>query len=78
MQLPILRPLIGLDKIEIMAEARRIDTLTISELPDEDCCTLLTPRYAETRSKIDSLRRIEGRLDAEEIVEQLVASVRRL
>ena len=41
--LPILRPLIGWDKTEIMAEARRIRTLAISELPDQDCCTLLTP-----------------------------------
>ena len=43
-RLPILRPLIGLDKTEIMAEARRIRTLAISELPDQDCCSLLTPR----------------------------------
>ena len=43
-RLPILRPLIGQDKIEIMAEARRIGTLALSELPDQDCCTLLTPR----------------------------------
>ena len=40
--LPILRPLIGLDKTEIIAEARRIGTLAISELPDQDCCSLLT------------------------------------
>ncbi|GAA3411886.1 hypothetical protein GCM10018952_22440 [Streptosporangium vulgare] len=51
--MPILRPLIGLDKTEIMAEARRIGTLAISELPDEDCCTLLAPRKAETaRQKV--------------------------
>jgi tRNA uracil 4-sulfurtransferase len=74
-QLPILRPLIGMDKIEIMAEARRIHTLAISELPDEDCCTLLTPRRAETRAKIDDLRQIEKRLDAGELAEQLAASV---
>lgn len=72
--LPILRPLIGWDKTEIMAEARRIGTLAISELPDEDCCTVLTPRYAETRAKIDSLRRIERRLDTGELIEQLLAS----
>ena len=54
-QLPILRPLIGWDKTEIMAEARRIRTLAISELPDEDCCTLLTPRRVETRARIDDL-----------------------
>jgi thiamine biosynthesis protein ThiI len=73
-RLPILRPLLGWDKAEIMAEARRIRTLAISELPDQDCCTLLTPRRVETRARIDDLRRIEGRLDAEEIAEQLAAT----
>jgi thiamine biosynthesis protein ThiI len=73
--LPILRPLIGMDKTEIMTEARRISTLAISELPDEDCCTMLTPRRAETRAKIGDLRQIERRLDAGEMAEQLAASV---
>ena len=72
--LPILRPLLGWDKTEIMAEARRIRTLAISELPDQDCCTLLTPRRVETRARIDDLRRIEGRLDAEELAQQLAAT----
>jgi len=72
--LPILRPLIGWDKNEIMAEARRIRTLAISELPDQDCCTLLTPRRVETRARIDDLRRIEGRLDAADLAEELALS----
>ncbi|MGI5490737.1 tRNA uracil 4-sulfurtransferase ThiI [Microtetraspora malaysiensis] len=73
--MPILRPLIGLDKTEIMAEARRIGTLEISELPDEDCCTLLAPRTAETRAKIEDLKQIEKRLDAEELAVQLADSL---
>jgi thiamine biosynthesis protein ThiI len=72
--LPILRPLLGWDKTEIMAEARRIRTLAISELPDQDCCTLLTPRRVETRARISDLRRIEGRLEADELAEQLAAT----
>lgn len=68
---PILRPLVGWDKTEIMGEARKLGTLTISELPDEDCCTLLTPRYAATRAAIDDLRTIERRLDVGEMAEQL-------
>jgi len=72
--LPILRPLIGMDKTEIMDQARRIGTLTISELPDEDCCTLLTPRQVETAAKIPDLRQIEKRLDAEELAEHLVST----
>jgi tRNA uracil 4-sulfurtransferase len=69
--LPILRPLIGCDKVEIMAEARRIRTLALSELPDQDCCTLLTPRHVETRARIDDLRRIEARLEAADLAEEL-------
>jgi thiamine biosynthesis protein ThiI len=73
--LPILRPLIGWDKSEIIIEARRIGTLEISELPDEDCCTLLTPRRVETRAKIADLRQIEKRLDAEDLAVQLAGSI---
>jgi tRNA uracil 4-sulfurtransferase len=73
-RLPILRPLIGLDKSEIIAEARRIDTLAISELPDQDCCSLLTPRQVETRARIEDLRRIEARLSADDLAEQLAAA----
>jgi len=70
-QLPILRPLIGLDKQEIISEARRIDTLEISELPDQDCCSLLTPRQVETKARIEDLRRIEARLDVDDLAEEL-------
>ena len=74
--LPILRPLIGLDKTEIMAEARRISTLAVSELPDQDCCSLLLPRTTETRARIVDLRRIEGRMDAAELAEELAETAR--
>ena len=73
-KLPILRPLIAWDKAEIMAEARRIRTLDISELPDQDCCTLLAPRRVETRARIPDLRKIEGRLDADDLAEELALS----
>ncbi|MGB6458165.1 MAG: tRNA uracil 4-sulfurtransferase ThiI [Streptosporangiaceae bacterium] len=72
--LPILRPLIGLDKAEIITEARRLDTLAISELPDEDCCSLLIPRQVETRARIEDLRRIEARLDADDLAAELAAA----
>ena len=71
--LPVLRPLIGYDKTETIAEARRIRTLALSELPDEDCCTLLTPRQVETRARIDDLHRLEARLDAGDLAEELAA-----
>ncbi|HXW47155.1 MAG TPA: tRNA uracil 4-sulfurtransferase ThiI [Streptosporangiaceae bacterium] len=73
-RLPILRPLIGLDKTEIISQARGIETLAISELPDQDCCSLLTPRQVETRARIEDLRRIEARLDADDLAEELAAA----
>jgi thiamine biosynthesis protein ThiI len=73
-RLPILRPLIGLDKTEIMAQARKIGTLALSELPDQDCCMLLAPRQAETHAKIADLRRIEGRMDADDLAWELARS----
>ena len=72
--LPILRPLIGLDKSEIITEARQISTLAISELPDEDCCSLLTPRQVETKARIDDLRKIEARLEADDLAQELAAA----
>ena len=72
--LPVLRPLIGLDKTEIMAEARRISTLALSELPDQDCCSLLMPRQVETRARVSDLHRIEARLDVDDLADELAAS----
>jgi thiamine biosynthesis protein ThiI len=69
--LPILRPLVGYDKVEIMAQARLIRTLALSELPDQDCCTLLLPRQVETRARIADLRQIEARLDVPDLAEEL-------
>src|SRR5262249_1622706 len=69
--LPILRPLIGRDKGEIMAGARRVRPPGPSDTPDQDCCTLLPPRHVETQARIDALRRIEARLDASDLAEEL-------
>ena len=73
-RLPILRPLIGLDKTEIMAEARRISTMELSQLPGQDCCSLLLPRQVETRARVADLHKIEARLDVDELAEELAAS----
>src|SRR5690606_37799988 len=50
-KLPILRPLVGMDKYEITAEAERLGTYPISIIPDEGCCTLFTPRHPATRAR---------------------------
>src|SRR6266480_3651759 len=61
----------GASRLQIVAQRRRIRTLAVSELPDQDCCTLLTPRHVETRARIDDLRRIEARLEAADLAEEL-------
>jgi thiamine biosynthesis protein ThiI len=61
--LPVLRPLVGMDKEEITADAQRIGTYGISIVPDEDCCTLFTPRSPATRASARSVERAELALD---------------
>ena len=57
--LPVLRPAIGMDKSEIVAIARKIDTFETSILPYEDCCTVFTPRHPKTRPRPAEVARIE-------------------
>jgi thiamine biosynthesis protein ThiI len=72
--LPLLRPLVGWDKSEIVREAEELGTLDVSILPAEDCCTLFASPLAETRAQPARLDRIEGRLDLDSLVDELVAS----
>ena len=72
--LPILRPLIGMDKEEITAEAQRLGTYPISIIPDQDCCTLFTPKHPATKAKRYEVERAEADLPIEEIVAQAVAA----
>jgi thiamine biosynthesis protein ThiI len=67
-RLPILRPLIGMDKEEIAAAARAIGTFETSIIPDQDCCTLFTPKHPVVRSTVEEIRRVEGRLDLSALV----------
>ncbi len=69
-ELPILRPLIGMDKLEIMDEARRLGTYDTSIEPDQDCCKLFTPPHPSTKTRIDDLRKIERALDITCLVKQ--------
>ncbi len=71
----VLRPLVGMDKDEITEEARRLGTLAISNIPDQDCCTLFTPRHPATRARLDDLLRAETALPAEAMVDEAVAAV---
>jgi thiamine biosynthesis protein ThiI len=66
--LPVLRPLIGMDKEEITVEARRLGTYPISIIPDQDCCTLFTPRHPATKARMPDVRKAEAALPIDEIV----------
>ncbi len=70
--IPILRPLVGFDKEEITAEAQRIGTYEVSIIPDEDCCTLFTPRFPTTRASRAEAEAAEAELDVEALVGQAV------
>ncbi len=69
----VLRPLIGFDKAEIIAEAQRIGTYEISILPQDDACTLLDPRQVETRATVEDTRRAEAGLDVEALADETFA-----
>ncbi len=70
----VLRPLVGMDKLEIIAEARAIGTYEISIEPDQDCCRLFVPRHPATRATPDDLAMAEKQLDIEALVERGVAA----
>jgi thiamine biosynthesis protein ThiI len=72
--MPVLRPLIGMDKDEITAEAERLGSFPISIIPDQDCCTLFTPRHPVTRARQGDVHAAESGLDIEAIVAQAVAA----
>ncbi len=72
--LPLFRPLIGMDKDEITAEAQKLGTYPISIIPDQDCCTLFTPRNPLTRAKLDEVQRAESALPIDELVDRAVQS----
>lgn len=69
----ILRPLVGMDKEEITAEAQRLGTYPVSIVPDEDCCTLFTPRHPVTRARLADVRAAEAALPIDELVRAAVA-----
>jgi thiamine biosynthesis protein ThiI len=71
--LPIFRPLIGMDKDEITAEAVKLGTYPISIIPDQDCCTLFTPRNPQTRARLEEIERAERALPIDELVERAVS-----
>jgi tRNA uracil 4-sulfurtransferase len=70
--LPILRPLVGMDKEEIVEQAERLGTFEISVVPDQDCCQLFTPKHPATRATRHAVEEAESRLPIEEMVRAAV------
>ncbi len=74
--LPMFRPVIGMDKEEIVRISRKIGTFDISIQPFEDCCTVFTPRHPCTRPKVEAVAKAESVLDIDGLVEEALAGVR--
>ena len=76
--MPILRPLIGIDKVEIIHTSRRIGTYETSILPFEDCCTVFTPRHPNTRPRIEDVAAAESALDVDALMEKALSGIQRV
>jgi thiamine biosynthesis protein ThiI len=73
-KLQVLRPLVGMDKDEITSEARRIGTFPISIIPDQDCCTLFTPKHPATHVTVRQIEEAETSLPIDELVDAAIAA----
>jgi thiamine biosynthesis protein ThiI len=70
--LPVLRPLVGMDKEEITLEAQRLGTYPVSIIPDQDCCTLFTPRHPATKARPFEVEQAEQSLAIDEMIDSVV------
>ena len=71
--MPVFRPLIGMDKSEIIERAEKIGTFETSSLPYEDCCTVFTPKHPATHPRVELVRKAEQALDGETLIEAAIA-----
>ena len=76
--LPVIQPLVGFDKEEIVRTARKIGTFETSILPYEDCCTVFTPRHPRTKPKLEDVERVESALNVESLVEEAIKGIERI
>ena len=74
-RLPLFRPLLTMDKGEIIDIARPLGTYPISIIPDQDCCSLFVPRHPVIRSRIQDVERMEAELPVQELVDEALAGV---
>lgn len=71
-RIPVLRPLIGMDKTEIVEISRKIDTFDISTLPYEDCCTVFTPKHPKVRPALSDVEKAQAQFDFEPLIQKAV------
>ena len=76
--LPVLQPLVGMDKEDIVRIARKIGTFDTSILPYEDCCTVFTPRHPETKPTVEEVAEAESALDVEALISEAVSGIERI
>ena len=76
--LPVFRPLVGMDKEEVVRIARKIGTFETSILPYEDCCTVFTPRHPRTRPRLDEIEAAEAVLDVDALVQEALDATERV
>jgi thiamine biosynthesis protein ThiI len=69
---PVMRPLVGMDKNEIIDQARRLGTFETSIIPDQDCCTLFVPAHPETRARIEEVEAAESQFDIPRMIDDAV------
>lgn len=70
--MPVLRPLIGMDKSEIVEISRKIDTYELSILPYEDCCTVFTPKHPKTRPSVAEVAAAQAGFDFAPLVQEAI------
>ena len=73
--IPVFRPLIGMDKNEIVELSRKIDTFEISIQPYEDCCTVFTPKHPKTKPQLSQVLEAEALYDFEPLIKKAIAEI---
>lgn len=74
--MPILRPLIGMDKLEIIDISKKIDTFETSILPYEDCCTVFTPKHPKTKPQLKFIEQAESNLDIDSLIQKAICDTK--